>query len=320
MTHSDHTCRRYEYNRLLEFMALTLDVVGPVTAWFVLNIAIGNLNGWVLRDGFAYPVLLTTVHMFCCWSLAGLSLITCMRRPDAKPAARRAIYKVRRLSVAFCASVACGNIALQYIYVSFAQMVTAAGPLFTIVLMYTMAGKRYSKEAYASMLPMCGGVMLCTAGELNFNFIGFAAVVAATLLRGVKSIIQGRLLTAPEDKFDSLTLLYHMAGCSIPPLGAYAALVEHAALFDPKLYGDGACRRWSLVFLSGFVAFFLNLCNFVVTKRTSAVTLQVLGNVKVVISIGVSLLIFGNPVSTFSAAGCIITLGGVMAYNRAPKA
>ena len=54
------------------------------------------------------------------------------------------------------ASVACGNIALQYIYVSFAQMVTAAGPLFTIMLMYTMTGKRYSKEAYASMIPMCG--------------------------------------------------------------------------------------------------------------------------------------------------------------------
>jgi len=296
------------------------EVVGPVSSWFALNIVIGNLNGWVLRDGFSYPVLLTTVHMICCWSLAGITLITCMRRPDAKPASRRAIAKVRRLSIAFCASVACGNIALQYIYVSFAQMVTAAGPLFTIGLMYTMAGKRYSREAYASMIPMCGGVMLCTAGEINFNLLGFGAVVAATLLRGVKSIIQGRLLTSPEDKFDSLTLLYHMAGCSIPPLGAYAALVEHAALYDPLLRGEGAARRWSLVFLSGFVAFFLNLCNFVVTKRTSAVTLQVLGNVKVVISIGVSLLIFGNPISIWSSAGCIITLAGVAAYNRAPKA
>ena len=170
---------------------------------------IGNLNGWILRDGFSYPVLLTTVHMICCWALAGLSLMTCMRQPDARPAQARAIAKVRWLSLAFCASVACGNIALQYIYVSFAQMVTAAGPLFTIGLMYTMAGKRYSKEAYASMLPMCGGVMMCTAGEINFSVFGFAAIVAATLLRGVKSIIQGRLLTAPEDKFDSLTLLYH---------------------------------------------------------------------------------------------------------------
>jgi solute carrier family 35 protein E4 len=285
----------------------------------VLNIVIGNLNGWILRDGFSYPVLLTLVHMVCCWALAGLSLITVMRQPDARPAQARAIAKVRRLSLAFCASVACGNIALQHIYVSFAQMVTAAGPLFTIMLMYTMTGKRYSKEAYASMIPMCGGVMLCTAGEGNFSFLGFAMVVAATLLRGVKSIIQGRLLTAPEDKLDSLTLLYHMSGCSIAPLGFYAAIVEYPALYDPRLRHDGALRRWSLVLLSGFVAFFLNLCNFVVTKRTSAVTLQVLGNVKVVGSIGVSLVIFGNPISTWSVAGCLITLAGVAAYNSAPS-
>ena len=75
-----------------------------------------------------------------------------------------------------------------------------------------------------------------------------------------------------------------------------------------------------MVVLSGLVAFFLNLCNFVVTKKTSAVTLQVLGNVKVVLSIGVSLFIFGNEVTTFAAAGCVITLAGVYAYNQAPKA
>lgn len=300
-----------------------------VTAWFVLNIIIGNLNGWILRYGFDYPVLLTLIHMFVCYVLAGIVLIA-RADADARPASLRAIRKVRMLSLAFCASVASGNIALRYIYVSFAQMVTAAGPLFTILLMYSMTGKRYSRAAYASMVPMCGGVMMCTAGELNFNWLGFAAVVSATLLRGVKSIIQGRLLTAPEDRFDSLTLLFHMSGCSIAPLGVYVVLFEYGFVVDPRLCvfgtslqhacGAGAGRRWALVVLSGCVAFFLNLTNFVVTKKTSAVTLQVLGNVKVVLSILVSLLIFGNRVSEWSAAGCIITLAGVAAYNGAPKA
>ena len=41
---------------------------------------------------------------------------------------------------------------------------------------------------------------------------------------------------------------------------------------------------------------------------------------KVVLSIGVSLLIFQNEVGSISVAGCIITLAGVYAYNKAPKA
>lgn len=291
-------------------------VAATIACWFALNIAIGNLNGWVLkRRGFGYPVALTAVHMLCCRALAGLCL-----RGAVEPLSALALRKVRTMSVAFCASVACGNIALRFIYVSFAQMVTAAGPLFTMALMYTMAGKRYSLAAYASMLPMCGGVMMCTAGEINFNATGFAAVVGATLLRGVKSILQQRLLTEPDERFDSLTLLYHMSGCSIAPLAAYAALVEHAALRDPKLAGEGAASLWALVLASGLVAFFLNLANFTVTKLTSAVALQVLGNVKVVLSIALSLAIFGNRVSEWSAAGCAVTLLGVAAYNRAPKA
>lgn len=53
--------------------------------------------------------------------------------------------------------------------------------------------------------------MMCTAGELNFHLFGFVAVVGSTLLRGIKSIMQGRLLTAPEDRLDAMMLLYHMS-------------------------------------------------------------------------------------------------------------
>lgn len=145
--------------------------VPAIVAWFTLNIIIGSLNSWVLRSGFNYPVLLTVVHMVCCYVLAAVSLLTCMHPGDsARPISRTTLKKIRVLSLAFCASVASGNIALQYIYVSFAQMVTAAGPLFTILLMYTMSGKRYSRAAYASMVPMCGGVMMCTAGEVRAFF------------------------------------------------------------------------------------------------------------------------------------------------------
>lgn len=222
--------------------------IPSIVTWFALNIIIGNLNGWILKGSgrFAYPALLTFVHMLVCHVLADLCLHTVMRPENPRPITSAQLWKVRKLSCVFAASVAAGNIALQYIYVSFSQMVTAAGPLFTILLMYSMTGKRYSRGAYASMVPMCGGVMMCTAGEINFHWLGFTAVVAATLLRGVKSIIQGRLLTAPEDKFDSLTLLFHMSACSLAPLGGARPQTHHPDPAQPTL--QAASRdtwRWS---------------------------------------------------------------------------
>lgn len=154
--------------------------------------------------------MLTSVHMLCCWSLSGLALATLFRPADPRPISPETLAKVRRLALAFCASVALGNIALRFIFVSFSQMVSAASPFFTMLLMRAMVGKQYSLSQYLAILPMCGGVMMCTVGELNFNIVGFSAVVGSTLLRGVKSIMQGRLLTAPEDRLDPITLLYHM--------------------------------------------------------------------------------------------------------------
>lgn len=276
-----------------------------VGAWFALNIAIGNLNGWILKHhAFRYPVLLTTAHMLVCYALSALALATAMPPEAPRPLSPDTDAKIRSLALAFCASVALGNVALRFIYVSFAQMVTAASPLMTIALVGVMTGKRYSRGAYLSMLPMCGGVMLCTAGELNFHWLGFVAVVASTLLRGVKTIIQGRLLTEPEDRLDAMSLLYHMSKSSVLPLGLYAALVEYSVLHDPLVWrGGDALRIWALVLASAVVSFLLNLCNFLVTQYTSAVMLQVLGNVKVVGAIVVSVLIFGNAVSAWSALG-----------------
>ena len=291
-----------------------------VVVWMFLNITIGNLNGWILkRHAFAYPVMLTSIHMVVCWICSGIALRLDMFRPRSAVSSAT-LRKVACLSVTFCLSVTCGNVALRFIYVSFAQMVTAASPLFTMALMFVAVGKRYSRTATLSMVPMCGGVMMCTAGEINFHLLGFGAVIAATLLRGIKSILQQRLLQSPEERLDSMSLLYHMSGPSVLILGVISAATEHAAFHDERLYAPEAARLWGLILLSGGVSFFLNLANFVVTKYTSAVSLQVLGNVKVVLSILVSLLIFNNKVSEFSVLGSVITLLGVAMYNRAPKA
>ncbi len=64
----------------------------------------------------------------------------------------------------------------------------------------------------------------------------------------------------------------------------------------------------------------VNLSNFLVTRETSALTLQVLGKAKSVIAVAASLLLFRNPVSALGMAGYGVCLLGVAAYGRAKKA
>jgi len=78
----------------------------------------------------------------------------------------------------------------------------------------------------------------------------------------------------------------------------------------------GALRLLGLLALSGLVACLLNITNFLVTVRTSPVTLQVLGNVKSCASIAISVAVFRNPLLPSQAIGVVVCLVGVGIYNR----
>ena len=63
----------------------------------------------------------------------------------------------------------------------------------------------------------------------------------------------------------------------------------------------------------------LNLANFTVTQLTGAVTLQVLGNVKLAASILFSWIIFQNQISQLCWFGLLICFSGVMLYHHGVK-
>ena len=75
---------------------------------------------------------------------------------------------------------------------------------------------------------------------------------------------------------------------------------------------------WLLLFNS-CLAYFVNLTNFLVTKHTSALTLQVLGNAKGAVAVVVSILIFRNPVSVTGMLGYTLTVIGVILYSESKK-
>lgn len=293
-----------------------------IAGWFAFNISIANVNKWIFsKYHFNFPIFLTLIHMVCSMILSSLAIrggwynlkeITWTKW----------FNKILPLAAIFCASVAAGNIGLQYLFVSYAQIVTATTPLFTVIVTRLMCPNASLKwEVYLSMLPIAGGVGLASWQEASFNLFGCGMCIAATALRAVKSVWQGILLADDEDRMDAMSLLYYMS----PP--TFGMLFFMSVIFEPDLmlssqalldvFSDSGLLFW--LWISGVIAFVLNIMNLLVTKYTSAVTLQVLGNVKVVLSIIVSVIIFQNQVSFLGWVGCSITLLGVNWYSTASK-
>jgi len=315
-----------------------------IAAWFVLNIAIATVTKWTYLHGqichdrlpgeqvcrkYKFPVAVTVIHMLFSWAFCALFLqLREMFAPSGKGAIvwplRKQATKVAPLAVSFALSVAGGNLALKYVFPSFTQMLGGMTPAITVIIQVAVMGKRYNMWTWLSMPILCGGLAICSAGEMNFHILGCLYAVASTILRSLKSILQGQLLVDPADKVDSITLLYFMAPWAGIFLMFTSVVLEEGEpfmIFFPRnelgfrAEPEGFTKLLALLALGGLNACLLNIANFMVTSYTNAVTLQVLGNVKNCMSIGFSIMVLGNAFTPMQGLGLAVCLFGVYLYN-----
>lgn len=228
-------------------------------------------------------------------------------------------FRIATLSIVFCASVVGGNISLKFLPVSFNQAVGATTPFFTALFAYVMTLKREAWSTYLCLVPVVGGVVIASGGEPMFHLYGFIMCIGATAARAFKSVLQGVLLSSEGEKLNSMNLLLYMSPIAVVVLLPAVIIMEPNVLEVTVSLGMEHRYMTILLLLNSAMAYGANLCNFLVTKHTSALTLQVLGNAKGAVAVVISILLFRNPVTFTGLAGYTMTVMGVVAYGEAKR-
>ncbi|KAJ8401990.1 hypothetical protein AAFF_G00372250 [Aldrovandia affinis] len=293
-----------------------LHLLPAVVVWLVTGTTISSLNKWIFAVyNFRYPLLLSALHMLTAivvdYGLIKLKLVR-RRAGVEQDLTASAKFKVFLLSLTFCASIAFGNVGLNYVQLSFAQMIYTTTPIFTLAISTLVLGKQHHILKYTAMMPICLGASFSVMGEVQFDQTGCLFVFAATMLRGVKSIQQSILLQ--EEKINSVFLLYLMSIPSFCILAVAALVLENWALLESPLHYDR--RLWLFILLSCLGSVLYNLASCCVITLTSAVTLHILGNLSVVGNLLLSQLLFGSQLSALSCAGAALTLSGMLIYQN----
>ncbi|XP_013859253.1 solute carrier family 35 member E4 isoform X2 [Austrofundulus limnaeus] len=293
-----------------------LHLLSAVIVWLVTGTTISSLNKWIFAVyNFRYPLLLSALHMLTAivvdYGLIKLRVVR-HRGPAEQDLTPSAKCKVFLLSLTFCASIAFGNVGLNYVQLSFAQMIYTTTPLFTLAISALILGQQHHILKYTAMMPICLGASFSIMGEVQFDQTGCFFVFAATMLRGVKSIQQSILLQ--EEKINSVFLLYLMSIPSFLILMVAALALENWALLESPLHYDR--HLWVFILLSCLGSVMYNLASCCVITLTSAVTLHILGNLNVVGNLLLSQLLFGSELSALSCAGAVLTLSGMLIYQN----
>ncbi|KAF9679598.1 hypothetical protein SADUNF_Sadunf06G0031400 [Salix dunnii] len=297
-----------------------LFIASLIILWYSSNIGVLLLNKLLLSNyGFRFPIFLTLCHMSACAILSYLSIVFFKIVPLQVVKSTPQLLKIATLSVVFCGSVVGGNISLRYLPVSFNQAVGATTPFFTAVFAYLMTFKREAWVTYGALVPVVVGVIIASGGEPGFHLFGFIMCISATAARAFKSVLQGILLSSEGEKLNSMNLLLYMSPIAVLVLLPASLIMEPNVLDVTLELGRKNKYMLLLLLLNSTMAYSANLTNFLVTKHTSPLTLQVLGNAKGAVAVVISIFIFRNPVTFVGIAGYSMTVLGVVAYGEAKR-
>lgn len=279
---------------------------------------------------FKYPYFLSFVHMVC--NAMGTRYVFWSLKRDAKTGreglfhrwfgnnlVRKDLDKTGRryiliFSTIFSLNIAIGNVSLRYVSVNFNQVLRSLVPAITIA-MGVVLGRSFSYQRILSVTPVICGVAMACFGDMTFTTLGFFYTCCCVLLAALKVVAAGEMLTGSL-KMHPVDLLGHLS-----PLAMIQCIFLSAAtgefqeiLTRPELYWTDM-KPLMVVIISGIGSFSLNITSLMANKLTSPLTLCIAGNVKQVLMIAISTMIFSTPITLLNGCGIVMVLFGSSLYS-----
>ncbi|XP_006772597.1 PREDICTED: solute carrier family 35 member E2 [Myotis davidii] len=216
------------------------------------------------------------------------------------------------------ATVVLGLVSLKNVAVSFAETVKSSAPIFTVIMSRMILGEYTGLLVNLSLIPVMGGLALCTATEMSFNILGFSAALSTNIMDCLQNVFSKKLLSGDKYRFSAAELQFYTSAAAV------AMLVPAWVFFmDLPVVGRSG-RSFSytqdvvlLLLMDGVLFHLQSVTAYALMGRISPVTFSVASTVKHALSIWLSIIIFGNKITSLSAMGTVLVMAGVLLYNKA---
>ncbi|XP_053431397.1 solute carrier family 35 member E2B isoform X6 [Nycticebus coucang] len=218
------------------------------------------------------------------------------------------------------ATVVLGLVSLKNVAVSFAETVKSSAPIFTVILSRMILGEHTGLLVNLSLIPVMGGLALCTATEMSFNILGFSAALSTNIMDCLQNVFSKKLLSGDKYRFSAPELQFYTSAA------AMAMLIPAWIFFmDVPVVGrSGKSFSYSqdivlLLLTDGTLFHLQSVTAYALMGKISPVTFSVASTVKHALSIWLSIIVFGNKITSLSAIGTVLVTAGVLLYNRAKQ-
>uniref|UniRef100_A0A8C5PG36 Solute carrier family 35 member E2B n=1 Tax=Leptobrachium leishanense TaxID=445787 RepID=A0A8C5PG36_9ANUR len=292
-----------------------------LTLWFFFSFCTLFLNKYILTLLEGEPSMLGAVQMLTTTFIGCIKMFIPCCLYQHKP---RLSYPSNFLMIMVFvgimrfATVVLGLVSLKNVAVSFAETVKSSAPIFTVIMSRLILGEYTGFMVNLSLLPVMAGLALCTATEISFNLLGFSAALSTNIMDCLQNVFSKKLLSGDKYRFSPPELQFYTSAAAVIML-----IPTWIFLLDVPLIGKSARSfnyNWDVIVLlliDGILFHLQSVTAYALMGKISPVTFSVASTVKHALSIWLSIIVFGNKITSLSAIGTVFVIIGVMLYNKA---
>lgn len=228
-----------------------------------------------------------------------------------------------------------GNVAFGAGALGFAHVLKSMEPAFTAIFSGLYTGKWQHPLVYASLVPVMGGVAYASASELNFNMLQFVSAMVSNIGFSLRAVIGKDIMSSASwdrkvTKMDGPNTFRVLQIGSILVTVPFVFAVEGWRALLPwthpnwkaavgKLDHAGAMITpgylYAQLFLSGMAFQLYYEAAFLALDAVSPITHSIGNNIKRIVIVVTSVIIFGQKMNTQSIVGSSIAMAGVFGYS-----
>uniref|UniRef100_A0A0G4F3C4 Sugar phosphate transporter domain-containing protein n=1 Tax=Chromera velia CCMP2878 TaxID=1169474 RepID=A0A0G4F3C4_9ALVE len=291
-----------------------------ILAWYALN-ALYNVDNKKALNIANLPYSISIIQLFVGWlwflPLWGTGLRQAPKLYTSSTFWTRIVPQgICHLLVHLGAVVAMGMGA-----VSFVQIVKAMEPAFMAALSAAVLGQYFSVWTYLALVPVIGGICLASASELSFTWIAFWGANVSNMGSALRAIYAKMVMKDPKQLGENLTPanMYSMLTIVSTIACIPCALIMEFSSFGPAISAAKEDKTtWEILYpmvMSGIWYYSYNEVAYVALGRVHQVTHAVANTIKRVVIIGVTIIVFQNPVDTKGYIGSAIAILGTLLYS-----
>ncbi|KAK0102569.1 hypothetical protein ONS95_006180 [Cadophora gregata] len=287
-------------SRTIDMACILLNIASTVTLVF--------LNKWIFRD----PQLKNMQISFAMWHFTCTTIVLWIasRSPfNLFVPIRLPFLQMIPLCSFFAGFLILGNLSLAYNSVGFYQLAKIMTTPCVAVLQYFFLGKTVAGLTIVALAAVCIGVSLTNSNAAGTTTLGASIAVAAFTVTAFYQVWIGKKMK--DFAVSSPQLLLNQAPISVLLLVFVAPFFDTVP--DIKIIPNDTLIA---LFLSGIAAAALNLSQFLIIGRMSALTFNVASNVKTILILTYGWVSEGREMTVKDALGIILALGGATLYSQ----